>query len=81
MLVTFDLRYNAELIRKLPPATGAPMKPQPLKEWGESLNHIVDDMNGRRMSIVVSRPDCQSMKSKELVWGLELDAGVAQLDD
>lgn len=57
------------------------MKPLPLKEWDESLNHVVDDMNGRLMSIEVSRPDCQSMKSTELVWGLELDAGVAQFDD
>lgn len=36
------------------------MKPLPLKEWDESLGHVVDDMNGRPLnvhSLMANHPD------------------------
>ncbi|MGI9247474.1 MAG: carboxymuconolactone decarboxylase family protein [Woeseiaceae bacterium] len=36
------------------------MKPLPLKEWDESLTHVVDDMNGRPLnvhSLMANHPD------------------------
>jgi alkylhydroperoxidase/carboxymuconolactone decarboxylase family protein YurZ len=55
-----DLRYTAEPLRKLVQALEPPMKPLPLKEWDASLDHIVDDMQGRPLnvhSLIANHPE------------------------